>query len=108
MIRFHLDEHMPNAIAVGLRRRDIDVTTTVDAALSGADDEEHISFARSQGRVIVTHDDDFLVLHSRGIRHAGIAYCHQGRRPIGELLRSLLLIYECLTPGQMENRLEFV
>jgi hypothetical protein len=108
MIRFHLDEHIPTAIAVGLRRRGIDVTTTADAALSGADDEDHVSFGLSQDRVIVTHDDDFLVLHSRGVRHAGIAYCHQGSRSIGELLRSLLLIHECLTPEQMEGRLEFL
>jgi hypothetical protein len=32
-MRFHLDEHIANAIADGLRRRRIDVTTTVDAAL---------------------------------------------------------------------------
>ena len=108
MIRYHLDEHVSAAIALGLRRRRIDVTTTEDAALSGADDEDHVSFARSQGRVIVTHDDDFLALHSRGIRHAGIAYCHQGHRSIGALLRSLLLIHEYFTPEQMENRLEFL
>lgn len=108
MIRFHLDEHMPTAIALGLRRRGIDVTTTADAGLSGADDDHHLSFAFSQGRVVVTHDDDFLVLHSRGVRHKGIAYCRQGSRSVSELLRLLLLLHECLTPEEMENRLEFL
>jgi hypothetical protein len=37
-VRFHLDEHVPPAIAEGLRRRRIDVTTTADAGLRGADD----------------------------------------------------------------------
>ena len=32
-MRFHLDEHVPHAIAEGLRRRGIDVTTTVEAGL---------------------------------------------------------------------------
>jgi len=37
-MRFHLDEHVPHAIAEGIRRRSIDVTT-VDAALRGASDD---------------------------------------------------------------------
>ncbi len=108
MIRFHLDEHVPTAVALGLRRRGIDVTTTVETSLAGAADKEHIAFALSQDRVIVTHDEDFLVLHSRGVRHAGIVYCHQGDRSVGELLRLLVLVRECLTPEEMENRLEFL
>ena len=39
-IRYHLDEHMDNAVAVGLRRRGIDVTTTVEAGLMRASDQE--------------------------------------------------------------------
>ena len=108
MLRFHLDEHIPTAMALGLRRRGIDVTTTADAGLSGADDEAHIAFAVSQGRVIVTHDDDFLILHSCGVQHAGIAYCHQGSHSVGDLLRLLLLLHECFSPEEMENRLEFL
>ena len=108
MIRFHLDEHVAGAIALGLRRRDIDVTTTADAGLVGADDHEQMAFARSQGRVIVTHDDDFLVLHSHGVPHAGIAYCHQESRSIGDLLRALLVLNECFTSEEMENQLEFL
>lgn len=107
-MRYHLDEHMPGALALGLRRRGIDATTTVETGLVGADDRQHIAFARSQNRVIVTHDDDFLVLHSQGVPHAGIAYCHQGSRSIGELLRALLLLHECFAPEEMDNRLEFL
>jgi hypothetical protein len=108
MIRFHFDEHIATAVALGLRRRGVDVTTAADAELSGAEDEEHVAFAVSEGRVIVTHDDDFLVLHSRGVQHAGIAYCAQGSRSVGGLLRSLLLLHECLTPEEMRDRLEFL
>jgi predicted nuclease of predicted toxin-antitoxin system len=108
MIRFHLDEHIPTAVALGLRRRGIDVTTTADVALTGAADEDHLALAVSRGRVVVTHDDDFLVLHSRGVQHSGIAYCHQGRRSVREMIRALLLLYECATPEEMKNRLEFL
>ena len=75
-IRFHLDEHIHQGIAVGLRSRGIDVTTPVDANLLGADDAEHIAFALQDDRVIVTHDDDYLALHTEGVPSAGIVYCH--------------------------------
>lgn len=66
-IRFHLDENVHGAVGNGLRLRGIDVSTTQDAQLPGASDEEHLSFARSEHRVIVTHDDDFLRLHDHRV-----------------------------------------
>jgi hypothetical protein len=107
-IKFHLDEHVPPAIADGLRRRGIDVTTTLDAGLSGADDVDHIAFERAQGRVIFTHDDDFLSHHARGVEHNGIAYCHQHVRSIGQILSHLLLVHQVLEPEDMKNRIEYV
>jgi predicted nuclease of predicted toxin-antitoxin system len=61
-IRFHLDEHVAHAVADGLRQFGIDVTTTTDACLLGAEDADHIAYGLAQGRVIFTEDDDFLVL----------------------------------------------
>ncbi|MHC5935374.1 DUF5615 family PIN-like protein [Nostoc sp.] len=58
-IRFHLDENVSNAIADGLRRRSIDVTTTSGKGLIGISDGEQLHFAMSESRVIFTHDDDF-------------------------------------------------
>jgi hypothetical protein len=51
-IRFHLDEDCSKAIAKALRRHGIDVTTTPEAGLLGARDEEQAPHARSsdQGR----------------------------------------------------------
>jgi predicted nuclease of predicted toxin-antitoxin system len=90
-MRFHMDEHINPAIANGLRRRGIDVTTTADVGLQGTTDEEHLAFARAERRIIVTHDDDYLRLHQRDISHAGIAYCRQQTQSIGEMLRALIL-----------------
>ena len=80
----------------------------MDAGLSGADDQDQLAFARSGGRVIVTHDDDFLALHARGVSHAGIAYSHQQNRTVGDLLRALLLLHECSTAEDMQGRVEFL
>ncbi|MCX6026904.1 MAG: DUF5615 family PIN-like protein [Chloroflexi bacterium] len=107
-IRFHLDEHIPAGVAAGLRRRKIDVTTTADAGLVGADDATQLSFAAAAGRVLVTHDSDFLRLHVRGASHAGIVYCPQGSVAMGEMLRHLVLIHDLLAPEEMVGRVEFL
>jgi hypothetical protein len=50
-IRFHLDENCPSAIADGLRRRGIDVTTTPEARLISATDEQQACYALENRRV---------------------------------------------------------
>ena len=107
-IRFHLDEHVPHAIAEGLRRRGIDVTTTVDAGLRGASDAVHLAYALEQGRVIVTNDPDFLVLAQRDVPHMGIAYCDQERRSIGEMIRRLVLLWERHSAEALRGRIVFL
>jgi hypothetical protein len=107
-IKYHLDESVSNAIGLGLRRREIDVTTTPEVGLIGVSDREQIAFALSESRILITHDDDFVILHRSGINHAGIAYCDQKRRSIGEILNTLVLIWETLEPEDMKNQLEFL
>lgn len=108
MIRFHLDEHVDHEIAHGLRSRGIDVTTTTDAGLVGSADEAHFAFARQQSRVIFTNDADFLRLASRGEPHSGIAYCAVGSRSIGEVIRHLCLLNDCLKPDDLVGKIEFL
>lgn len=107
-IRFHLDENVDPVIAGALRRHGIDVTTTVEAGLRTAGDKEHFEFAGQETRVIVTHDDDFLRMAGKSPEHAGIAYCHLEARTIGEIIRSLILIYEVLSPDEMKGHVEYL
>ena len=107
-IRFHLDENCTKAIAVGLRRHGIEVTTTPEAGLLGAIDEEHAAYSLSQGRAIFTQDRDFLRIHAAGVPHAGIAYCEKDTRNIGEIVTALVLIWEIYEPAEMANRVEYI
>jgi predicted nuclease of predicted toxin-antitoxin system len=107
-IRFHLDEHVPFAVAQGLRRRGVDVTTTADVGLLSLDDQVQLEYARKEQRVFVTHDADFLRLHAHGASHYGIVYGHQGDHTAGQIIRTLLLIYELLSPAEMAGRVEFL
>ncbi len=106
-IQFHLDEHIPRALASGLKRRGIDVTTSQDSSLPGTSDLEQLSFAVNESRVLVTRDDDFLKRHARGIEHSGIVFV---ARPIeiGRFVRELFLIYQVLEPADMKNHVEFL
>lgn len=107
-IRFHLDEHIDSNIARGLRRYGIDVTTTVDAGLRTKSDESHLAFIRLEQRVIVTHDDDFLIMASDTNDYPGIVYCPPNSRSVGEIIRSLILIYEVYAPEEMSGRIEYI
>ena len=88
-IRFHLDENCDAALAAGLRLHGVDLTTPADVGLVGASDQKHLAFGLAEGRVIVTHDSDFVALHHAGVPHAGISYCHQQRHSVGEVIRRL-------------------
>jgi len=65
-------------------------------------------YALTEGRVIVTHDDDFLALARSGIEHPAICYCHQQKHPIGKMLQLLLVIHECCTQEEMHGHVEFL
>ena len=107
-MRFHLDEHVAHAVAAGLRRRGIDVTTSAEANLLDALDEAHVDFARKERRIIVTQDVDFLRLDAHGVAHCGIVFAAQGRRSIGEIVRHLALMHVCLSDGEMMGRIEYL
>ncbi|QIZ69837.1 DUF5615 family PIN-like protein [Oxynema aestuarii] len=107
-IRFHLDENVSNAIAEGLRRRGIDVTTTPESGLIGVSDEEQIALCREQERVIFTQDTDFLRMAQIGISHRGIIYCQQKTRSIGDIVRGITLIWEYLESEEIQDKVEFI
>jgi hypothetical protein len=107
-IRFHLDENCAKAIAEGLTRRGIDVTTTPEVGLMGAIDEQQATHCLAERRVLFTQDQDFLRLDAAGIEHAGIAFCAKDTKSIGEIIRHLVLIWEIYEPEEMAGGVEYV
>jgi predicted nuclease of predicted toxin-antitoxin system len=57
----------------------LNVTTTSEADLISASDEQQTAYARNERRVIFTQDKDFLRINASGISHAGIVDCRQGK-----------------------------
>ncbi len=108
IIRFHLDENVDPAVADALRRRGVDVSTTREAGLLRAGDDKQLAFVESEGRILVTHDADFLRIHRDGETHPGIVYCAHESRTLSEIVAALLLIRECLTPQDMRRHVEYL
>jgi uncharacterized protein with PIN domain len=106
-IEFYLDEHIHSAVAEGLRRRGVNVLTVQAAGRTGLSDREQLAFALSERRVMVTMDSDFLKLAVEGVAHAGIGYANP-RTTIRELISTLMLLRDVLTPAEMVNHVEYL
>jgi hypothetical protein len=106
-IRFYLDEHVAHAVAHGLAKRGVDVLTALAANMLTATDIQHLDFARSEYRVLLSQDTDFLRLHAAGAEHFGIVYAPQ-QTAVGSIVNGLMVIYEVLTPVEMQNHVEFL
>lgn len=105
-IRFYTDEHVSKAVVRGLRQRNVDVLTVLEAGTLGASDEVHLELARELRRVIFTQDSDFLRLAAEA-EHYGIVFSSQGST-IGEVVNGLSLIHQVLEEDEMRGRIEFL
>jgi hypothetical protein len=112
VIQLYADENVGDRIIPGLRRRGLEIITTVEAGLIGNTDAEQCSHATLHSRVLLTSDRDFLELHSRWIRegkqHAGILHYSQDHATVGTCIWGVKLIVDVLTPDEMKNHLEFI
>ena len=106
-VSFITDEHLPKAIAQGLRRRGVDVVTVAEAGMLGATDERLLQRARKEARVMVSQDEDFLRHHAAGIEHEGIVFVGQ-ETSVGEIIRGLMLVYQLLEREEMSGQIEYL
>jgi hypothetical protein len=95
-------------VAVGLRRRGIDVTTTVEADLMRASDPEQLAFAMAQGRVFVTRDRRILASAVEGVPHSGVVIARSGRGVIGPTVLGLAHLHRRLSAEQMIDLIEYL
>jgi len=104
---FYTNESVNIAVAKGLKRRGVKVTTARDTGNLGLSDEDQLKYARKNGLVIITHDDDFLSL-AVDFEHKGIVFVHQQKYSIGDLIRNLKLLWDVVEQKDMKNHVEFL
>lgn len=78
MAQLYADENFAFGVVRELRQLKHDVLTALEAGLAnrGVPDPDHLAFAISQGRAVLTFDAwDYIRLHSRVRPHSGIIVC---------------------------------
>ena len=104
---FYTNESVSVAVSEGLQRRGVKAVSARDAGNLGLSDEEQLVYASKNNLVIVTHDDDFLSM-AMEIEHNGIAYVHQEKYKVSDLIRRLKLLWETTQSQNMINHVEFL
>jgi hypothetical protein len=107
-IRLCFDESVQVAVAEQMRSRGIDAVTVRDLNLLSDSDSNHLRRASEMGRVLCTHDFDFIRLHAEGVAHTGIVIAQQAETSIGGWVRGLELICGAMTPDEMKNHIEYL
>jgi len=108
VVRYHLDRSCPNSLALSLRERGIDVTTTSEVWLLRASDSEQLSYAQSARRILLTKDLDFAGLKQSCSReHCGILYLNP-LLSLAESVKLLAGIHEHMDARRFTNRVEYL
>jgi predicted nuclease of predicted toxin-antitoxin system len=111
-IKLYLDEDTINrALIKALRARNVDVVTAREANLIQTPDQEHLAYASSLNRTVLTFNArDFVRLHieylSTGRHHAGIIVSNQVQ--VGVIVRRLLTLLDARSSTEMRDWLEYL
>jgi len=111
LLWLYLDADVYQDLARELRRRGFDAVAATEVGTQEYSDAEHLSFAVSQGRAILTFNrGDFVRLHTQymqhGWEHFGIIVSEQYK--IGETLQRTLALLSAISAEDMMNRLEYL
>ena len=108
------DENFFGQITRGLlvKKPDLDLVRVQDVGLMGVDDPTILEWAAQQNRVLLTHDiltiPNFAYERIRqGLPMPGVVEVPD-HLPIGRAIEEILILIECSTPEDLENRVEFL
>jgi len=111
-LALYMDHHVPRAITVGLRLREVEVITAYEDGASALEDAALLDRATALGRVLFTRDDDLLAEATKRQRESipfcGVVYAHQRRVSIGQCIEDLEIIAKAGEPDDLINRVQFL
>ena len=109
--KLYLNEHLSPRLAEQLRQHGFDVTSTLEAKMGEADDDEQLAHAISEQRAIVTFNHrDFATRHERclaeGGKHWGIVFSTE--EAVDVLRRRLLRLLNSLAAEDLINQIRWL
>jgi predicted nuclease of predicted toxin-antitoxin system len=111
-LKLFMDHHIPRAITLGLRLRQVDVVTAYEDHTHEITDPDLLDRATSLGRVLFTQDDDLLAEATQRqqteITFGGVIYAHQQDVSIGQCIQDLELIAAVSTEADIANRVIYL
>lgn len=111
-IAFYMDVHIPKAITVGLRIREVNVLTTQEDGRREADDATLLDRATELGRVMFSFDADMLreatKRHEEGRYFGGIIFAHPTHISVGECIRDLEMIAKVGELDDVVNQVSYL
>jgi hypothetical protein len=95
-VALYLDVHVPRAIAIQLRRRNVDVLTAIEDKCEKLTDEELLERAGILNRIMFTQDIRFKAMaqdwQRRGRHFAGLLFGHQNGATLGKYVTELEIV----------------
>ena len=112
MVAFYADVNFHIAIVRGLVSRGIDVLTAQSDGYGTRSDEDLVDRATELGRVVVSHDQDMLIIGAdrlaSGILFGGVVYIAQNNRMIGRCIDDLELYARATSPERCANTISYL
>lgn len=107
-----MDVHVPQPITDQLRRRGVDVLTSIEDGWAESGDGDLLKHAHELGRLVFTQDIRFKALaedwQRQGRPFAGLLFGHQLGGTIGQFVRDLELIAKASDPDEWLNTIEYL
>jgi hypothetical protein len=112
-LSYYLDTHIAKAVAEQLRASGVDVIRCEEVGMADASDEDHLQYATQRNLILVSQDDDFIMLaerwHQVDRSHAGImkvSHSYRGANQISFIVQQLLFYTEAEQAGAVDYRSE--
>jgi hypothetical protein len=107
-LRFYLDENVDLRVTQQLIKANIDAVSVRDLDELGDEDMSHLQRATKMGRVLCTHDQDFLRIATNTIDHCGIIFAPQYGSTVGAWFHGLMTIFNDETTESMQGQVRFL
>jgi Domain of unknown function (DUF5615) len=114
VLRFVADEDFIRVIVRGVLRArpDIDLVRVQDVGLRTQEDAAVLSWAATEGRVLLTHDAQTMPAHTyervRNLLPMPGVFVIPQDEAIGRIIEDLILLAECSDEGEWEGQVQYL